>query len=63
LKHTHDIAAPCPDDCPAFSADEKRCGCGCPMLADTEDWSSPLCVDCWEALGSPSVDPDVGMMN
>lgn len=43
--HDHDVAAPCPTTCPLHDPNEVRCHCGCPILADTEDWPEPLCAD------------------
>jgi hypothetical protein len=35
-----------------------RCLCGSSgLLADCEDWRTPLCWDCWERLGSPHWEP------
>ena len=39
--------------------------CGCNrchkdiILADTEDWKRPCCIECWEQLGEPRSDPDL----
>jgi hypothetical protein len=27
--------------------EDKRCPCGGIILADTEDWQTPLCHECW----------------
>ncbi len=35
-----------------------RCACGSELLTTTEDWSTPKCIDCWEALGEPRSEPD-----
>lgn len=31
--------------------------CGAVILANTEDWARPLCPDCHDAIGAPSVEP------
>lgn len=31
--------------------------CGGIILADTEDWFSPLCHTCWQDQGEPEVEP------
>lgn len=31
-------------------ANQKWCPCGGVILADTEDWKTPLCHDCWVPL-------------
>lgn len=39
-----------------------KSGCskfGGSILADTEDWLRPLCVECWIAIGSPEVEPKI----
>lgn len=36
----------------------QRCACGGVILADTEDWKSPLCNSCYEDLGQPATDPE-----
>lgn len=39
-----------------------RCcsACGDPIiLADTEDWVSPLCCACWVEAGEPRTEPEV----
>jgi len=39
-------------------ASGEHCVCGAGgILADTEDWSSCLCLRCWLALGSPEFEP------
>jgi hypothetical protein len=35
-----------------------RCACGSEVLASTEEWSAPKCIDCWAALGGPVNEPD-----
>lgn len=54
-----------PPECPTCSADAdgflvlcERCGCRrCPegerdaILADTEDWPRPVCIDCCDEVG------------
>ncbi len=35
-----------------------RCPCGGIILADTENWVEPRCVECWIALGSPAKEPE-----
>jgi len=42
--------------------DEKSdcCPCGGIILADTEDWDTPLCHECWEKMGSPEQEPEDG---
>lgn len=35
-----------------------RCPCGGIILADTEEWKTPLCNGCFEAIGSPRNEPD-----
>jgi hypothetical protein len=34
------------------------CPCGGIILADTEDWKTPLCDECYTALGEPKEDPE-----
>lgn len=34
------------------------CPCGGIILADTEEWKTPLCFGCWEELGSPEKEPE-----
>lgn len=34
------------------------CPCGGIILADTEDWKTPLCPNCYEEIGSPDEDPE-----
>jgi len=33
--------------------------CDYVILADTEDWDKPLCLDCWKKAGSPTSEPNV----
>lgn len=51
-KHDHKAHEECTEACPAFNPDSWRCG-GCgrqlPMMADTENWPTPLCFECFEA--------------
>jgi hypothetical protein len=36
-----------------------KCPCGDMfILADTENWKVPLCVECWIDIGSPEKDPN-----
>ena len=46
----------CLDQCPCLS--ENRCPCGGVILADTEDWKTPRCYQCWWNLGSPENEPE-----
>lgn len=34
-----------------------RCPCGGIILADTDEWTTPLCDECYCAIGRPSEDP------
>lgn len=37
----------------------KICPCGGVwILADTENWKIPLCVECWISIGKPKKEPD-----
>jgi len=36
------------------------CPCGGVILADTEDWETPRCYECWEKMGSPEQEPEDG---
>ena len=33
------------------------CPCGGVIWADTEEWTVPICVECWEELGMPQEEP------
>ena len=34
------------------------CECGHPVMQeDTDGWMEPCCIDCWEVLGMPEIDP------
>lgn len=35
-----------------------RCPCGGTILADTEDWKTPLCNECYIEIGKPEFDPE-----
>ena len=37
------------------------CPCGGIILADTEDWKTPRCYECWEKLGSPEKEPELNI--
>lgn len=36
---------------------QKYCPCGGIILADTEDWKTPLCDECYTQIGEPENDP------
>ena len=38
------------------------CPCGGIILADTEDWTVPVCYECWVKLGEPEQDPGAGVV-
>lgn len=35
----------------------EHCPCGGTILADTEDWKTPLCDECYCEMGEPAKDP------
>ena len=54
--HSHSVAGECTEACPRFDPRGWRCSkCArqVPMLADTEDWVSPLCAECFPYLDTP----------
>lgn len=54
VKHAHSAADECRPECPAHDPNGWRCGrCSRqrPMQADTEDWASPLCDECFLETG------------
>ena len=49
--HAHGITQECAADCPGFNPNGWACGaCGrqLPMVADTEDWATPCCIECFK---------------
>lgn len=52
-------AGPALEAAPAPVVDERadRCLCGGIILADSEDWRTPVCPTCWEGMGSPAFEP------
>lgn len=34
-----------------------RCLCGGIILADSEEWRTPVCPTCWEGMGCPAFEP------
>lgn len=36
-----------------------RCPCGNIILADTEEWKTPLCIECYFLVGEPIGDPEI----
>lgn len=41
----------------ANPVNQRFCPCGGIILADTEDWTIPLCCGCWEDMGCPGNEP------
>lgn len=40
-----------------MTIEQKYCPCGGIILADTEDWETPVCDEHYEALGEPAKEP------